>query len=317
MRRKTILLLAAFLAAAVLPSCRRRALTDGDNNVYVNIEINDRIVNYVMPGPPELMRAAFFGNENGQFAAHSFLPHTGGYANVIPGRTYNVMVYNFDTESTVISGEYDYGNHYACTNPVSKAHLSKLKSRSTRNDGETIVFGPDHLFVGTLEDVYIPARGADSPPVVLDVRAETVVQSWKIEVDKVQGVEWVAGIAGVITGQSHGNTLATRQKSDSPVSVYFESVSLEDDGHLDAEFNTFGYIPSVPQVISLVITDIAGQGHEFNIDVSRQFIDNSEQIIRIVTDQIVIDEPDDISSGGGGLQPDVDEWENIETDIII
>ena len=68
------------------------------------------------------------------------------------------------------------------------------------------------------------------------------------------------------------------------------------------------------KIFSLVFTDVAGKGHVFNIDVTEQFIDNPEQIIRIRTE---IDIPEPMSSGDGGFVPKVDEWDEINTDIII
>ena len=67
-------------------------------------------------------------------------------------------------------------------------------------------------------------------------------------------------------------------------------------------------------MLSLVFTDVAGKGHVYNIDVSNQFPGNKEQIIRIQTE---IDIPEPMTSGDGGFVPKVDEWDEINTDIII
>lgn len=315
---KTLLTFAVVMALVTFSaSCKRRALTTADNNVMVNITIDKDIVNYVMKEPPQLMRNAFFIAGGGSFAAHAFLPSTGGFVNVIPGRNYDLLVYNFGTKSTVINDEYDLSGLYATTNEVSEVYKSKLKSRSQSTPGEKIVFEPDHLFVGKVADAYVPVRGADAPPVVIDVNASTVVQSWKLKVDKVSGKQWIAGVAGVITGLSEGCMLSQRLASKMTVSVFFETQKIGEDGVLEASFNTFGYIPGADQKLSLVITDIAGQGHEFNMDISKQFIDNPEQLIYIKTDKIVIEEPEEGPQTGGGLAPEVDQWQNIENNIEI
>ena len=50
------------LAALILlsASCKRRPLTDGDNNVLVNITIDKNIVNHTVEEDPSLMRILFF-----------------------------------------------------------------------------------------------------------------------------------------------------------------------------------------------------------------------------------------------------------------
>lgn len=314
---KAVRILILLWGALAVFSCQRRPLTVADNNVMVRIEIDRDIVNYELKEDPEMMRVMFFEHGTGRFAVQAFLPPEGGYVSVVPGRRYDLLVYNFDTRSTVVRDEYAFDEIAATTNEVPESVKSALRSRGSKYEDERIVFEPDHLFAGCLSDVYIPVRGVDSDPVVLQVRVKTIVQTWKLYLDKVQGVEWISGISGVISGLSGGNWLATGEQSSDLVSVFFDTFRLQEDGKLDGAFNTFGYNPGSNQVLSLVIIDVSGRGHEFNIDISRQFVDNETQTIHIVTDEIVIEEPEDPGTGGGGLQPDVDEWENIENDIIV
>lgn len=314
---KAVRILIVLWSALAALSCQRRPLTVADNNVMVRIEIDRDIVNYELEKDPAMMRVMFFECGTGRFAAQAFLSPEGGYVNVVPGRRYDLLVYNFDTRSTVVQDEYVFGQIAATTNEVPESVKSALRSRGSKYEDERIVFEPDHLFAGRLTDVYIPARGVDSDPVVLQVTATTVVQTWKLYVETIQGVEWIAGVSGVISGLAGGNRLSTGERTSDLVSVFFETLHLQEDGKLVASFNTFGYNPDSRQVLSLVIIDVSGRGHEFNIDISGQFVDNEAQAIHIVTDEIVIEEPEDPGTGGGGLQPDVDEWENIENDIII
>ena len=178
------------------------------------------------------------------------------------------------------------------------------------------MYDPDHLFVGRLNDVFIPSRSVDAPPVVLDVECQTVVESWILEVRTVTGVENIGSIAAVVTCLSGSNKIAYDERSAEYVSVFFDNQVIDENGLLTAKFNTFGWTQDItdPQVLSLVFTDIAGKGHVFNIDVSDQFPGNEEQIIRI---DLEIDIPEPMTSGDGGFVPKVDEWDEIHTDIII
>lgn len=314
---KRIVRYMAVLLICILPSaCQRRPLTTADYMVVVNIEIEKDIVNYTVEKDPSLMRCIFYDSETGDFVTQAFLPPTGGQVSLIPAREYDVLVYNFDTESTWLEEENWYHRIYASTSLIPDSFRTKLRSRASKGDEEEIVYDPDHLFVGRLNDVFIPARSVDAPPVVLDVVCQTVVESWIIEVKTVTGVKNIGSMAGVVTSLSGSNLIGPNDRSSDFVSVYFDNQTIDSEGTLTARFNTFGWTDKIKeaQVLSLVFTDVAGKGHVYNIDVSDQFIDNPEQIIRL---NLEIDIPEPMTSGDGGFVPKVDEWDDVNTDIII
>ena len=300
----------------VLSSCKRRPLTTADYTVIVNIEIEKDIVNYEVPHDPSLMRCIFYDSKTGAFVTQAFLPPTGGQVSLIPAREYDVLVYNFDTESTWLEDENWFHKIYASTSLIPDSFRTKLRSRASKVDQEEIVYDPDHLFVGRLNDVFNPSRSVDAPTVILDVKCETVVQSWIVEAKTVTGKENIGTVAAVITGLSESNKIGLNERSPLYVSVYFDNQEIDDNGLLTARFNTFGWHPEsgTKQVLSIVFTDIAGNGHVFNFDVSDQFPDNKEQIIRVEAE---IDIPEPMTGSDGGFVPKVDEWDEINTDIII
>ena len=311
------ILLYALMLLCIMTSCKRRPLTTADYTVIVNIEIEKEIVNYEVEKDPSLMRCVFYDAESGAFVTQAFLPPTGGQVSLVPMRTYDVLVYNFDTETTWIEEENWWHKIYASTSLIPDSFRTKLRSRAnSKVDEENIVYDPDHLFVGRVEDVFIPARAVEAPTVVIDVYAETVVQTWIVEVETVTGRENVGTIAGVVTGLAENNKIALNERSKDYVSVYFDNQVIDDNGLLTGKFNTFGQNPEsgVPQILSLVFTDVAGKGHVYDFDVSDQFPGNKEQIIRIKTE---IDIPKPMTSGDGGFVPKVDEWDDVNTDIII
>ena len=305
------------LIICILPTaCQRRPLTTADYTVIVNLEIEKNIVNYEVEKDPSLMRCIFYDSKTGAFVTQAFLPPTGGQVSLIPAREYDVIVYNFDTESTWLEDENWYHTIYASTSLIPDSFKTKLRSRASKTDEELIVYDPDHLYVGRLDDVFIPSRSVEAPAVVLDIKCETIVESWIIEVSTITGVKNIGSMAGVVTSLAGSNQIAYNERSAEYVSVYFDNQTIDENGVLTAKFNTFGWTDKIsePQVLSLVFTDVAGKGHVFNIDVSNQFPGNTEQIIRINTE---IDIPEPMTSGDGGFVPKVDEWDEINTDIII
>lgn len=319
---KKIMILA--LALTVLfsaPSCKRRPLSDADYNVNVVFNIDQNILNGPEMTEPEMMRVAFFDHNNGNLVAQAYLPPQGGQVSVLPGRSYDVLAYNFGTQVTFIQNENNFGRISATTNQIADSFKSKLKSRGTRSPGDetegTIVYDPDHLFVGRLMNVDMPARSVESPEVTLTIDCQTVVQSWILCVNKIKGAQYVGSISAVITGLSQYHRLGQGNRSEEVASVFFDVRNLDRDGFLDARFNTFGRSPKQGerQILSLVITDVAGKGYIFNVDISDQFIDNPRQYILVNTDDIEIPEPE--HKEGGGLAPSVDEWKDINTNINI
>ena len=310
------LALFALVLVGILTSCTRRPLTTADYTVIVNIEIEKDIVNYVVERDPSLMRCVFYDSETGAFVTQAFLPAHGGQVSLMPSRTYNILVYNFDTEATWIENENWFGEIYASTSLIPDSFKTKLKTRGSKTDEEQIVYDPDHLFVARKQDVFIPSRAVEAPTVVINMDAVTVVETWIVEVKTVTGVENIGTMASVVTGLAEFNKIGLNQRSTDYVSVYFDNHTIDENGTLTAKFNTFGRNPEsgVAQVLSLVFTDVSGKGYVYDFDVSSQFPGNKEQIIRIVTE---IHIPKPIPSGDGGFAPVVDEWDDVNTDIII
>ena len=301
---------------SILTSCTRRPLTTADFSVIVNIEIEKDIINYEVKKDPSLMRCIFYDHETGAFVTQAFLPAKGGNVSLTPDRTYDILVYNFDTESTWIEQENWFHSIYASTSLIPDSFKTKLKTRGSKDGEEDIVYDPDHLFVGRMENVYIPSRSVEAPAYVIDIKAETVVQTWIVEVRNVTGKENIGTIASVVTALAEYNKIAYNQRSMEYVSVYFDNHQIDNNGLLTAKFNTFGANPDngQKQILSLVFTDLAGKGYVFDFDVTDQIRNNKDQIIRITAE---IDIPKPITSGDGGFAPVVDDWDDINTDILI
>lgn len=174
---KKLCYICIMLLCILASSCKRRPLTTADYTVIVNIKIDKEIVNYEVTKDPTMMRCVFYDSHTGAFITQAFLPPTGGQVSLIPAREYDVLVYNFDTESTWLEDENWFHKIYASTSVIPESFKTKLKNRSTNIEDEEIVYDPDHLFVGRLHDVFIPARSVDAPPVVLDITCQTVVES--------------------------------------------------------------------------------------------------------------------------------------------
>ena len=301
--RRLYLILALVLITLTAGSCRRRPLVEIDNNVLLNITIGTDIVNYEVQTPPEMMRAIFFDSKTGDFVSHSFLPHHGGYVHLMPGREYDILVYNFDTEATIIDGDYNLNYILAYTNLVPENIKSEFVEHTGNSEDERFVYEPDHLFVGKLEDVYVPVQGYGMPAFQIDIHAETLVGTWVVEIDKVRGAEHVGTVSSVISGLADHALIGLREQSCDEATVYLKEASLTKDGHFYAKFNTFGrnVLADRQQILSLVLIDTDGKSFIFSMDITERFKDNPLQYIFIKTDDIEIGKTENLGGGGCAL----------------
>ena len=336
---KSIRLAALLLVCTLLAgACQRRPFSSRNTGVNLVLKINTRIVNQVDVALPANMRVGMYNPDNHSLSYADFVGPEGGYISPEPG-TYDILVYNFETESTILRGEDDFLKAEAYTNEISpylkgqiKALLeqrrklrqerlaaSSVSETAATDDEERVVYEPDHLFVGRVKGQDIPQLLLEEGDreIVIEVEATSIVETWKIEIRGVQGAEYISSISAIISGQAASTYLYSGEDSDESVSVYFtmqtNRARTSDEGMIMGSFNTFGKKPGVESELSLdvSITDSGGNTYDIHYDITSDFQDNPERVI-VIEDDIKIDPP---SSGGGGFDPSVEDWDNVTSEI--
>lgn len=329
------------ILVAAASSCQRRPFSENTTPVHMKLDIRTDIVHNDAESLPEMMRIDLFDVETGNVVYTDYISPEGGYIYPRPGK-YDLLVYNINTESTIVRNEKNIGTVEAYTNEVSayiKSQMeSFLKSRAehrremaakaeeeagTRNPStkdpiiegtERIVNEPDHLWVGEIHDLEIPAVELDQDmELKIGVDAHTVVETWKVCVKPVEGLQWVSSISALITGQTESTFIGKDEDSEGVVTVYFEMDKNENEGCIEGYFNTFGKNPLYSSFLSLDlnIIDNAGKEHHYHFDLTDQFFENYEFFLE-VEKPIVVEEP---KVTGGGFAPSVGDWEDVQTDI--
>lgn len=328
MRRNLIisLLMAVLLLAS---SCQRRDFAERTTGVSLILKVNTQIVNTNNVILPETMRVDLYNAQTGKLAYTDYVGPEGGYIHPAPG-DYDFVIYNIGTESTQVRNESFLMDIEAFTSEVSaflKGQLEKFlasiaKSKAAKSDTkapeeEKVVYEPDYLFVGKADDVNIPVVYEDEGEreIVIEMDAHSVVETWKVSVVNVIGMEYVQNVVAIISGQAESHFLGRGVDSDKAVSIYFEKYKDEENNALVGTFNTFGKHPTEQGMLSfdINVTDTGGEEHHFHFDVDSQFMDNPDNHI-IIEEQIEIEEP---KTGGGGFDPSVEDWEDVKTDIIL
>ena len=82
---------------------------------------------------------------------------------------------------------------------------------------------------------------------------------------------------------------------------------------LKGKMNTFGVHPDnlTGATLDLNIQDTGGTDFTYHFDVSDQFQNNDLRYI-LIEEPIVVEEPKVV---GGGFKPEVDQWEDVRTEI--
>lgn len=313
-------------------ACQRRPFAEHRSKVALNLMVNTNIVNHFQEELPENMRVDLYDPETAQLVYTDYVGPHGGYIHPAPG-TYDMIVYSIGSESTIVHNEHDYNEIEAYTNEVSafiKGQLSEFltkRSKAARErfskapatyEDEPVVNQPDHIFIGWYHNLEIPVIYVDDPDVevYVEVDAHTIVETWMVEVRNVEGAQWVGGVTSLMSGQKGSVHMGPNVHTEKVVSVLFDmKLEEKEDGSkcLKGKLNTFGVHPDniAGATLDLNLKDTGGEDHIFHYDVTDQFYDNEEHYI-LIDEKIVIEEP---KATGGGFIPEVDEWDEIRTDI--
>ena len=330
------------LLVMCMVSCQRRPFAEQRTTVSLHVEINTKIINQSEVKLPTDMRVDLYDPQTGQLRYTDYVGPTGGYIHPSPG-VYDMIVYSIGSESTIVRNEHNFNEIEAYTNEVSafiKSQMAQFLAKRaqaareraakefaasgvetkdpTNEAEEPIVYQPDHMFVGWYHNLEIPVVYEDDGivEVYVEVDAHTIVETWMVEIQTVEGSQWIRDNVSLISGQKGSIHFGPNVASEKVVSVYFDmNVQDREDGGkcLKGTFNTFGKHPDRPSILSfdVNIKDTGNGDNIFHFDVTDQFIDNEERYI-LIKEKIVIEEP---KTEGGGFAPEVKDWDDIKTDI--
>lgn len=336
----------------LLAGCEHRPLLELTDSHYIRIYLDEHIRNVSFgfydetkekPAykTPKVMRITLSDPVSGEVMGEQYLQESGtdergnyihGYIQARPG-TYNLLAYNFDTESTHVKYQNDYKRMEVYTNAVNEELRNRLQSVRSVEDSraEVVRYEPDHFFVTTIDDVTLETKhrrdtiwaGKQEHPV-----AETVVKTYYMQVN-VKGVEYVRSAVALITGMAGSVTLHNRAMiADNPSTIYFNlqngrAASKGTDEMTTVgygTFNTFGKLPDVEGYIEITFefhtTDNRVQTE--TIRVTDMF--ETEQVKEkqwIIIDKVIEIIPPEGEETGGGMSPGVNDWVQIEGEITI
>lgn len=301
---------------------------------------------------PKVVRVALCHPQTNEVVAERYLQNAGsdergnyldGYISAAPG-DYKLIAYSFGTESTILRNEGVYHNMEAYTNHIS-SYLYGTFNMKGRADGESIVYDPDHLFVDTHESLKVDYKSH------IDTlynesgdyfTAESIVKTYYIQVT-IEGAQYISSAVALLNGMGGSSLLHSGPvPNNDPVTVYFDMIKSGTEGQQDeilsggaqatepvkavmySSFGTFGKLENMNNELEMTFDVITTDGRKlsYRLDITHKFYEDdaiNHQWI-IIEDAIVIPPPDPNdpdNPGTGGFVPNVDEWQDIQTEIII
>lgn len=347
---KTLLPVIVVLASLLLISCEHRELMDISSRNLVRVYLDEQIKNvtcgfyneeYEHPvyKRPVQLRAMLCSPESGEVIYESTLRNHGedehgyyieGYIGGIAGE-YTLLAYQIGSSTTLLKNTNNYYDIYAYTNQVAERVLGHIPTFSAEIEPEKIVVEPEHMLAAHCDFVQISdSKGTDTLKNCDNeyLTASSIAKSYYLQL-RIRGVEYVSSAAALLNGMSGSIKLCDPSKpvESDKVNLFFDmqyankQKRASDDASsaiLYTTFTTFGKIDNVTSVLMLnfEFTKSDGTTQVEQIDLTQEFYTQLaiEKQWIILDKEIVITPPINTS---GGMTPGVDDWEDIDADIIM
>lgn len=319
MNRKALCLLLTVLTM-LLTGCERRPLYDNfGGNVYLDIVIDTETTR---SREPVGMNVNVYTPATDALYYNALTGPTGGYITLNPD-TYHFMAYNYDTEYTLVRYDRSYHNAEAYTNEAPgnvRRNFAVLmralavgrgeESRAYAND--PLINQPDHLYVGSLDNVKVPVAVKENEVLHVVIKASSVAEVYELHIGKVFGMQYIKEVEAFVTGQASAKSLRDGKLTNGPATLHVPIKSAS-AGWLYTDFNTFGKYPGGDNKVYVVLRVEArdSQVYTWEWDVTDQ-VDSGSHLI-IVETEIYIPVTDD----SGGFAPDVDQWGDVVHNIPV
>lgn len=324
---------------AMLAGCQRIPLYERATNVSLRIslqlsldyelefatenDLDEELSLKVYGKEPQYFMAMFYDKYTHDLTTSHIVGAEGGDLHV-PSGEYDIVLYNFGTESTQVRNLNIKDEAEAFTSDITKTMSDKFmairesaaskKSPVKGYEDDPIIHEPDHLYVANVKDADIPAFTGKDVSVTIYADAASIVEVYSLEILNLKGVENIGKVEVFITGQSKSNHFGRQEMNPEPASIYTEMRPDKEKGRLYTIFGTFGKLPGEEGLVYLDISDTGGGKYRYIYDVTDQFDDPENTGHRLVVDASEIDIPKP-EHGGGGLAPSVDKWENEEVEV--
>lgn len=267
---------------------------------------------------PEGMCVFFYPVDGGSPQRFDFAGKKGGKIEISTGH-YRVLCYNNDTESVLFDGMENFDTHRAYTRngnvfEIIYGNAAGYAPMAKGTEKERVVICPDMMWGDRLTDVEIK-NSAEEEQVVILHPAELIC-TYTYEVSHVKNLATVEQLCGSLSGMAPSEFLASEELERECVTIPFAAHS---DGisRITGRFYTFGHHEAnkIPHKMVFYVWFKGGTKYYYTVDVTRQ-VDQApdRKHVHIIIEGLEFPQP---LPEDGGFDVDVDEWINVDKDIIM
>ena len=269
---------------------------------------------------PAYMEAYFFPADGGEIQRFGFGDRAGGQIELLPG-TYSVLCLNTGTPTNLVRNTGQWSRFEVYTRNASvleglgslMAAVATEPPRPEGAEGQSGALEPDLLWTARLDLVTVELT---AEPQTVTLTPEQSVSRFTVKILHADNLDYASGLSGSLSGLSRGLYVGLNELDPECVTVPF-AVQTADDASLSAAFRGFGHCPDGDNGIphKLVVYAMLDDGSKwyYTFDVTDQVHRAPDQRnVYIELDELPLPEP---ITDGGGIQPGIDDWEDVQVDI--
>lgn len=317
--RQIELLLISVLSVFLFSSCEHKELCYQHphvKNVRVTFDWRD-----APDAAPKGMCVFFYPIEGSGSERFDFKGTTGGEVELRVG-SYRVICYNNDTESVLFYDTDEFSGHGATTRegnvlePI-YGNSANYAPRATGTESERVVITPDMMWGCSVMDVEITDTDHD-----ITLYPHELTCTYTYEVRNVKNLKHVSQMCGSLSGMSPTIQFGDETIGKECVTIPFEAVS-DGASTITGKFFTFGHNEdnTEPHRMTFYVIMDDGKKYAYGTEANERF-DVTGQVhaardkkhVHIVIDGLNLPQP---IENGNGFNMSVDDWENVEEDIIM
>ncbi len=289
---------------------------------------------------PEGMCVFFYPmeGEDAPTRRFDFSGRTGGEIDIQRGR-YCVQCYNNDTEAVLFWGMNEYLTHKGYTREGSVfeplfGSAAIYAPRAEEAEDERVVISPDMMWGCSSIDVEVTEKGVNylcikhtdddkhaANTVLTNERVITLspvelVCTYTYEIRKVKNLKYVTQMCGTLSGMSPALLFGNEELDRECVTIPFNG-SASDESTIEGRFLVFGYHEESeePNKLLLYVWFADGSKYYYVFDATDQVHGAPDRHhVHICLEGLEFPKPTGIESG---FDPSVDDWEEIEDDIMM